>query len=80
MGPSAESGGFGPFYNVCAMTCVLHDLTREGYAVDEEAVAALSPYQTEHINRFRRYHLDLERTPTPVDDDTPILSTNRRSS
>jgi len=65
------------FYNVCAMTRVLHDLTQEGYAVDEEAVAALSPYQTEHINRFGRYHLDLGRAPAPIDYDTPILS--RRS-
>jgi TnpA family transposase len=62
------------FYNVCAMTRVLHDLTQEGYSVDEDAVAALSPYLTEHINRFGRYHLDLSRAPTPIDYDTPILS------
>jgi TnpA family transposase len=68
------------FYNVCAMTRVLHDLTQEGYAVDEEAVAALSPYQTEHINRFGRYHLDLGRTPAPIDYDTPILSRQRYST
>jgi TnpA family transposase len=68
------------FYNVCALTRVLHDLAQEGYPVDEDAVAALSPYQTEHSNRFGRYQLDLGRTPAPIDYDTPIFSTPQRSS
>jgi TnpA family transposase len=68
------------FYNVCALTRVLHDLAQQGCVVDEEAVAALSPYQTEHINRFGRYHLDLSRKPPPIDYDTPIFNSPRRSS
>jgi TnpA family transposase len=68
------------FYNVCALTRVLHQLTQEGYVVDEEAVAALSQYQTEHINRFGRYHLDLSRKPPPIDYDTPIFGPAQRSS
>ncbi len=48
------------------MTRALHKLTAEGYEVEAAAVARLSPYLTEHINRFGKYTLNLEReTPAP---------------
>ena len=54
------------FHNVYSMTRAFHQLAREGYEIDEEAVARLSPYLTEHINRFGRYTLDLKRNmPSP---------------
>lgn len=54
------------FHNVYSLTGVLHDLAREGYEIEEEAVARLSPYLTEHINRFGKYTLNLQReTPAP---------------
>ena len=54
------------FHNVYSLTRVLHDLTVEGYEVEAEAVGRLSPYLTEHINRFGKYTLNLERaTPAP---------------
>jgi len=48
--------------------------------VDAEAVAALSPYRTAHLNRFGRYSLDLTRVSPALDDDAPILSTDVRRS
>jgi Tn3 transposase DDE domain len=38
-----------------------------GYAMDTEGLATLSPYQTEHINRFGTYILNLQRIPPPLD-------------
>lgn len=43
------------------MSRVLQELIGEGYRIDEEAMGALSPYLTGHINRFGRYSLDLNR-------------------
>ena len=34
----------------------------EGFQVKDECVAELSPYQTEHINRFGHYALNFSRT------------------
>ncbi len=58
----------------------LSGLRAEGYPVDAEAVAALSPYRTAHLNRFGRYSLDLTRVSPALDDDAPILSTDVRRS
>jgi TnpA family transposase len=63
------------FYTVAAMSRVLADLRQEGYPVDADAVAALSPYITTHLTRFGRYSLDLARVPAALDYDLPILST-----
>ncbi|MBA3439037.1 MAG: Tn3 family transposase [Pyrinomonadaceae bacterium] len=54
------------FHNVYSLTRVLHELAAEGYEVEAESVARLSPYLTEHINRFGKYTLNLQReTPAP---------------
>lgn len=54
------------FHNVYSLTRVLHELAAEGYEIEAEAVARLSPYLTEHINRFGKYTLNLQReTPAP---------------
>ena len=34
---------------------------------DEELVSCISPYLTEHINRFGRYTLKGDRVPEPLD-------------
>ena len=49
------------FHNVAAMTNTLHCLLGEGVAVKEETVRHLSPYITEHINRFGIYEWDRRR-------------------
>lgn len=62
------------FYNVFEISRILNELIQEGYTVDEEAITALSPYLTQHVNRFGRYSLDLNRCPPPIDYDAPIVS------
>jgi hypothetical protein len=57
------------FYNVHAVSEVLHALHQEGQVIDEAALAALSPYIQHHIDRFGHYHLDLSRTPPAIDYD-----------
>ena len=34
--------------------------------MNDAALAGLSPYQTEHINRFGNYILDLSQLPAPL--------------
>jgi TnpA family transposase len=51
------------FHNVCALTQVLSQLRDAGADVPETAVAHISPYLTEHINRFGDYVLNMDRTP-----------------
>ncbi len=60
------------------MTRALSGLRADGYPVDADAVAALSPYPTAHLNRFGRYILDLTRVPLDLDYDAPILSSEMR--
>lgn len=57
------------FYNVLEISRFLNKLIQEGHAVDEAAIAALSPYLTHHVNRFGHYCLDLERCPPAIDGD-----------
>ena len=55
------------FHNVYAQTQVLHQLAQEGYAVEEEVLARMSPYLTAHVNRFGSYTLDFQREVPPPD-------------
>ena len=50
------------------MTNVLENLAPGGHrvAISDEALAGLSPYQTDHINRFGDYVLDLSTPPAPL--------------
>lgn len=60
------------FYNVFELTRILHDLNQQGYEFEPEAIAELSPYLTQQVNRFGLYHLDLERQPQAIHYDVPI--------
>ena len=51
------------FYNACMLTHIIGDLMLEGYEIEDETIASLSPYITHHINRFGKYKLDLDRKP-----------------
>jgi len=44
------------------MTNAACRMEAEGLEVKDECVAELSPYQTEHINRFEHYALNFSRT------------------
>jgi TnpA family transposase len=54
------------FHNVVSMTRVLQELIDEGYPVTPEIIARLSPYKTEHINRFGHYELRFDQMPQPI--------------
>ena len=49
------------------MTRALDGIAADGFgdAVSPEGIATLSPYQTEHINRFGDYVLDMSMPPAP---------------
>ena len=55
------------FYNVHAVSRLLRSLKEEGYQIEPEVLAALSPYITPHINRFGLYALDMSRQPPTLD-------------
>jgi hypothetical protein len=57
------------FHNVQAQTRVLHQLADGGHEFDESTLSRLSPYLTEHVNRFGKYTLNLDRT-NPAPDYT----------
>jgi hypothetical protein len=55
------------------ITNILHDLAAEGYPLDPDAVASLSPYLQRTIDRFGRYELDPARPASPVRFDVPLM-------
>lgn len=52
-------------HTVVGMTHVFDQAIQEGGELKEEALASISPYHTEHINRFGHYAIDLGRSPIP---------------
>ena len=62
------------FYNVFEISRILHELLQEGVKIEPETIAALSPYWTQHINRFGRYSLNMDRCPPPIDFGIPVVS------
>ena len=50
-----------------SMGTVLKNLEAENCALDPETLSFMSPYLTEHINRFGDYHLDGDRRMPPPD-------------
>lgn len=55
------------FYNVFHISQIIKELLMEGHKVEEDTISALSPYITQHINRFGRYNLDLNRKPPNIE-------------
>jgi TnpA family transposase len=55
------------FHNLCSLTRLVRNLEQRGESVPEDALAAISPYLTEHINRFGDYTLNLDRKPPQPD-------------
>jgi len=62
-------------YTVSQLSRVLAQLHDEGYPLDPEAVAALSPYRPSLLDRFGHYILDFTQAPDPLEYDLPIFST-----
>ena len=63
------------FHNVVSMTRVLQELIDAGYPVTPEIIARLSPYKTEHINRFGHYELRFDQPPQPITEDLRLSPT-----
>lgn len=55
------------FHNLCSLTRLVQTLEQRGEVVPEDVIAAISPYLTEHINRFGDYILSLARKPPQPD-------------
>ncbi len=49
--------------NVVDLTDVLAQMASEGYAINKELVACLSPYIRDKICRLGKYDLDMEQQP-----------------
>jgi TnpA family transposase len=56
------------FQNVVDLTNILRDLQKEGYLVNREDVAMISPYITAHIKRFGDYFIDMETVPKSLSE------------
>ena len=59
-------------HNVIDMTKLLQQLKQEGYAVNSKTLARISPYLTEHIQRFGEYVIDMEQEVEPISFQLPI--------
>jgi len=57
------------FHNLVTLTNALQRLQHDGLKASEEALATLTPYQTEHTNRFGNYIVNFSRTPEPLPVD-----------
>lgn len=56
------------FQNVVDLTDVLRNLQKEGYLINREDVAVISPYITSHVKRFGDYLIDMETFPMSLDE------------
>ena len=55
------------FYNVYSISLILNEyVNNDGYKLTDEILSGLSPYITQHINRFGKYELDLDRKPNEI--------------
>jgi hypothetical protein len=60
------------FHNIVTLSRALERLQSDGLKASAQAMAALTPYQTEHINRFGNYTVNFSRTPEPLSPDLPL--------
>ena len=70
------------FHTIIGMTMALDAMAADGHhdAITDDALACLSPYQTEHINRFGDYVLDLSQPPAPLPFAVPAQSPPARQT
>ena len=54
------------FHNIVTLSKALNRLEADGLEASDQALAALTPYQTEHINRFGSYTVNFSRIPEPL--------------
>ena len=70
------------FHTAIGMTRALDSIAADGFgdAINPEGIATLSPYQTEHINRFGDYVLDMSLVPPPLPFTLPQRQQARRQT
>jgi TnpA family transposase len=56
--------------NVVDMSLILHELAAEGYAVNPDTVATLSPFLFQHFKRFGEYYLDWDVPPEALNRES----------
>ena len=54
-------------HTLVTMTNALQTMALDGHTIDNRHLASLSPYQTEHINRFGNYNLDTSQEVMPLE-------------
>ncbi|MGI0133614.1 MAG: Tn3 family transposase, partial [Candidatus Micrarchaeaceae archaeon] len=54
-------------HTLVTMSESLQRMATDGHTIDKEALACLSPYQTEHINRFGNYELKTSQEITTLE-------------
>jgi len=54
------------------MTKIINELKSEGYNVTHEILSGLSPYRTNHINRYGKYSLDSDREVDILNSDLSL--------
>src|SRR5258708_8405558 len=59
------------FHNIVTLSRALERLHADGLKASDQALAALTPYQTDHINRFRNYTVNFPRTHHPLPTNPP---------
>lgn len=58
------------------MSMVIENLIKEGIKIESNTLSLLSPYITQHINRFVRYILDKERDAPELTFNIDLLNQN----
>lgn len=53
--------------NTFDISLAIQSLDAEGHAIDQKALATLSPYLTRHLKRYRDYVVDLHNIPQPLE-------------
>jgi TnpA family transposase len=73
------------FHNIVSMTKAIDGLKAHGRYIPDEVLAAISPYQTSHINRFGQYQPHPRRSTEPLSfvrkppqsETVPVVSPRR---
>jgi len=59
-------------YNVVSMTKVISELIEQGYPIDQDILASLSPFRKGNINRFGTYSMDMDRELPHIEFNIPL--------
>lgn len=57
------------FHNVVYQTKAINKLRAQGIEIPNEILAGMSPYWTEHLNRFGMFQLDMEKIASEIEYD-----------